>query len=380
MAVLTRGARVGAVGAAVAVVAWLLSCGDLVGLGGPATPLAQVRALVTGDLASVRPPGLEGETPRLRVALVWGAQWLPEPFCFLPPESSDAAAVQAAGCPDSFGFVPNRVAANAAVEPGAPATLDLMSLPAADVMVGDVTARIAYAGLVVYDDRNGNETLDLHRPPRHWEERREVPAADAGLLPTDDVVYGASFLSMTLPDQRLAFREGDFGASVAFYPRAGCPPPAPGFSVLAAGGFSASDAIAAALEGRLPQQDPATCSETTLDQALVSMPLQAPEGVKQVACKADGVGGTTRYREPPADAPDLANLAWACVGLSRLPNDDGGTGGADVVQLVIATAPGAACKRVVHYALSCQNDAACGEASWDLTGTPPAWWPCATTR
>jgi len=365
----------------VAVVAWLLSCGDLVGLGGPATPLAQVRALVTGELAPLRPPELEGETPRLRVALVWGAQWLPEPFCFLPPESPEAAAVQAAGCPDSFGFVPSRVAANAAVEPGVPATLDLVSLPAADVMVGDVTARIAYASLIVYDDRNDNGTLDLHRPPHHWEERQEVPAADAGLEPTDDVVYGGSFVSMTLPDQRVAFREGEYAESVAFYPRVGCPPPEPGFSVLTAGGFSQADAIAAALEGRLPAEDPATCGAATLDDAVVSVALQAPAGVKQLACIADGAGGTTQYREPPAGAPDLASLAWACVGLPRLPDDlDGGSAGPGSVQLVVASAPGAACRRVVHYTLrGCEGDPECAAPTWDLTASPPAWWPCAAS-
>jgi len=34
-------------------------------------------------------------------------------------------------------------------------------------MIGDLTARIAYASLIVYDDINGNGMLDLHHPPHH---------------------------------------------------------------------------------------------------------------------------------------------------------------------------------------------------------------------
>ena len=141
-----------------------LGCGKPVELGGPVTPLAKVHVQTSGDL----PPGSAADggssTPQLHVALVWGLQWLPEPFCVLPPESPEVAAVAATGCRDSFGFVPDRAGADAPLEPGVPATLSLINFPAADVMVGDLTARIAYASLVVYDDRNSNGTLDVRHP------------------------------------------------------------------------------------------------------------------------------------------------------------------------------------------------------------------------
>ncbi len=44
---------------------------------------------------------------------------------------------------------------------GTPTQLPLFNPPATDVLIGDVTSRIAYASLVFYDDRDGNGTLDF---------------------------------------------------------------------------------------------------------------------------------------------------------------------------------------------------------------------------
>ena len=128
--------------------------------------------MFNGDLAPLR-PRRRRRRHALRVALVWGAQWLTEPFCILPAESPEAAAVIAAGCRDPFGFVPAacRPACRSTVD--VPATLTLVQLPAADVMVGDITARVAYGSLVVYDDRDGTGTLELATPHR-------APRAEAG--------------------------------------------------------------------------------------------------------------------------------------------------------------------------------------------------------
>src|SRR5262245_20569867 len=245
----------------------LAGCGDIVGFRGEVTPLATIRVTVPGDPMAVVP----------RVALVWGAQFLIEPLCFLPPESPDVATVLAQGCRDPFGFVPDRVAANADLVAGN-TELSLYQLPAADVMVGDVTARVASGSFVLYDDRNGNGTLDLGRPIRPMPgDMGGPPASDA------DVVHGASFVSMTEPDQRLAFREGAF-ITTAFYPRAGCAAPLPAFSVLSAGGFSATDAITAALRGGLPQEDPASCVEGPVESTPIQITVRPPDEVAEVAC------------------------------------------------------------------------------------------------
>src|ERR1017187_7529094 len=67
-----------------------LGCSKAVGLGGTVTPLVQIQAQTSGDPAQFTPAG---DTPSFHVALVWGLQWQPEPFCVLPPESPEAAAV-----------------------------------------------------------------------------------------------------------------------------------------------------------------------------------------------------------------------------------------------------------------------------------------------
>jgi hypothetical protein len=349
-------------------------CDKLVGLSGSTTPLATVRFQVTGETPSPAPA-------RLRVALVWGAEWLPEPFCILPAESPRAATVIAAGCRDSFGFAPLRVAANAATAIGTAASFDLYDLPAADDMVGDVTARIAYGSLVAYDDRDGDGTLGLARPAGAGGGMMPSEMGPTPALDTPDVIYGASFVTMTEPDRRIAYREGGFNAAAAFYPRNGCPPPPPAFSVLGAGGFSAEKAVAALSMGMLPPQDPASCTEAGLDQTTVDVPLRPLDSVRQLKCQpTGGTTGQTRYREP-REPWDLASVTWACAGLpdlGRLPGVDGGAPATSTMQqLVIAGPPTADCKGLLHYTLrGCRNDPMCAMPEWDLTATPPAWWPC----
>ena len=351
----------------------LWGCNNVKGLGGPATPLGQIQVQVTGDVAPLRPAG-DTEPLQLHVALVWGAEWLPEVLCILPPGTSTAAVALAAGCRDSFGFVPVLVAADAPVGADGRATLTLYALPSADVMVGDVTARVAYGSLVVYDDRDGTGNLELRRSFQDL-----VPGDDGG-VPVNpghpiDRIYGASFLSMTQPDQRIVFREGAFDDSSAFYPRAGCPPPPPGFSVASAGGFSSDAALTAALMGKLPAEDPATCALGTLAGTVITIPVRAPAEVQQVACSVGRNTTRLRYHEPGADPPDPSRKQ-ACVPLPHLGEPDGGMQG-PVTELVVAGAPGDACKSLTHYLLEgCEDNPTCASPSWDHTASPPAWWPC----
>ncbi len=375
------------VGAALCIAVGLVGCDKLVGFGGPPTPLANIQVLATGDEASA--------ASHLQVALVWGAEWVPEPFCFLPPDSPAAATVIAAGCPDSFGFVPQLVAASVPVELGVPATIQLFDLPSADVMVGDVTARVAYASLVLYDDTNRSGTLELRNS-----QPTIAPDLDGGVEDVDggpvgvppfgggggrsDVVYGASFVSMTAPDVRIAYREGAF-VTTAFYPRSGCAGPPSGFSILGAGGFPAGAAIAAARAGPLPMEDPQTCTESSLADGVVTIVAQAPSAVTQIACVERTDSGITRYRKPPANPPNLDNAVWACAHLPDLnvftgngnATDAGPTTTNDPEQLVIASPPTNACKSLTHYILrGCNNNPDCATPSWDQTATPPSWWPC----
>ncbi len=302
----------------------LASCGKLQGFGGPVPPLVTFNVSFTGDLTPLLPLGVAG-TRSLQVGLVWGAQWLTEPFCVLPPASDAAKAVIAAGCRDPFGFVPARVSASAAVAADGTASLPLFQLPSADVLIGDVTARIAYASLVVYDDRDGNNgTLELSEPHRAPSGRGDGP--DSNDTPdATDIIYGASFLTMTAPDQRVAYREGAFSES-AFYPRVGCGDPLKGFSIDAASGFTFDDAKAATLDGMLPtERDPTLCAQSP-SGTLVSIAASAPADVDEVGCDEPTDDGSSRYREPPVDDPGLADRVWACV---PLPSGGGFGGVAD---------------------------------------------------
>lgn len=350
-----------------ALAAALPACDDLTGFGGEVQPLATLKLRLEGDLEAVRESGAEGAS--LRIALVWGAQWLPERACLSPAAPPDLAAVLAAGCREPFAFTPARVAASAEAVPGVPLELPLFELPSADVMIGGLTARVAYGSLVVFDDRDASGSLELARPRRPPGSRNGPPDEADEDLATADIVYGASFVAMTEPDTRLAFREGAFNTAAAFYPRSGCGAPPPAFSILEAGGFSVAAALQAAAAGRLPPQDPASCRESATGDAAVAIALRPPAEVREVGCQQRRADGAVRYREPPAEPLDLAELPHACAPIADT----------DQVELVVATRPDDTCKGLTHYVLRGCDDAfdlACERPEWDFTAAPPSWWPC----
>lgn len=350
------------------IVAGIAACGDLQGFGGPVPPIASFLVTATGDVAAVRPAGDTGRM-RLRAALVWGRQWLVEPMCVLPSENSQAQAVISAGCRDPFGFVPALSGADVELTLGTPAVLDVMSRPGSDIMIGDITARVAYGSIVVYDDKNGNETLDLARPDRPNlggpQDPNDQPTT------TSDLVYAASFSTMTAPDQRVAYREGAFVES-GFYPRAGCGEPPIGFSVLAAGGFSAVDAIAATLAGTVPLEPIDSCFEGSTSTPF-AVELARPAALAEQRCTERINDSSVRFREPLRDPPpDLEQRATACV---HSPSFDGSP--SDVIEFVITGKPTDSCVGLTHYVLKgCTTSPTCGTPQWDHSQSPPLWWPC----
>jgi hypothetical protein len=361
-----------------------LGCDDLVNLTDTTDPLASVQVELSGPL----PGGVRPE--RVRVALLWGTQYISDFFCLVPTTDAEANVVVRAGCRDPFGFVPLRVGANAALSTEGPTVLPLFDLPAADVMVGTLVARIGHGSVVVYEDRNENGTFDLACVPR----RGRGSDCKADTL-TDDLVLGASFVSMSQPDQRLTFREGGFEPLTAFYPRAGCPEPPVGFSVLGAGGFSTAQAFLDILQGNLPQQDPATCTQASLDAAPIAVALFRDDAdlqrLQELGCGSNGVqGGFVEYEAPPADAPDEGR-ALACAPVADVsslqpdqtpPDREPGEGEAaepraPILHAVLAGPADARCKSVTHWLLrGCEDDPRCENPEWDFTANPPEWWPC----
>jgi hypothetical protein len=349
-------------------------CGNLQGLGGggPSPALVTFQVEATDALGLVSPPG-GTSVSSLQIAIVWGAQWLPEPFCILPPESNDAAAVIAAGCRDPFGFVPARAAESVPVTVGTEEALSLANLPAVDLLVGGVTSRVGYASFVLYDDRDGSGTLGLSTAHS---------AAFGGRGPDQqdnpdsaDVIYGASFLTMTAPDVRVSYLEGTFMQS-GFYPRSGCPGPDQPFQILSAGGFTEAAAVAATLMGALPAEDPNSCNSVPPDKTVVQVGAQVPADVGEVSCSEDTLDGSTRYRQPPDSPPDLAGRVSACA---HLPSFDPGSQ-LNLIQLVVSGRPEDHCKGLTHYTLrGCRENVDCAVPDWDFTANPPAWWPCPTS-
>lgn len=350
----------------------LASCGNIQGFGGPVPPLASFQVEVTGQPAG-----------NLHVAMVWGRQWLVEAMCLelpggpLPIDARDdpAAVTEAlmAGCRDPFGFVPARVDTNVAVTPGVPTTIDLFTLPGADVLVGDLTARVGYGSFVLYDDRDGNGRLELARPNRPPEDG--PPMMNDLPTTTSDVVLGASFVGMTAPDQRVAYREGAFLQS-GFYPRPGCGDPPPAFSTLAASGFTAQEAYAATAAGTLPQEDDlSACQQQAPTAAVVTIAPQP--GLAELACSERTADSSVRYREPPADNTFLIGRKFACIHSPSFGPPS------DVVELVVTglladPAVGVAadaCVGLTHYVLKgCTESPTCGSPDWN--DSPPGWWPC----
>ena len=402
---------------AVAALALAAACtDDLAGLDAEGSPLAELRVRVTGDFTALRPADTLQEKPRLRVGLLWGAQVQSDPFCLPLPGDALMTAVRKEGCRDPFGFVGARIGPSVPVEVGQEVVLPLFDLPLADLLIGDITARLAYASVVVFDDRDGNDVLGLWRATE-WPSAASGPGGKGGpgsgmQAPKDpekakkaDLMYAASFVSMLKPDARLAYREGGYDVLSFYYPRWGCPEPPKGYSVLRAGGFELASLFAllanptAALAAGLPGMATDTCGAKALNEIVLELPLQATETFRDLVCArraGNGMGsgfstnGSITYREPPIEGLPLEKIAWTCQEVAQGgKGSKAGAMGTDVagtpalvkpaiVELVVSGAPGG-CRTLTHFApKGCSTNPYCDKPQWDPP-SPPDWWPCPQT-
>ena len=351
-----------------ALVLSLVACGDVQNFGGDVPPLTTLSVQVTGDFETVR--AADGD-PNLRVAIVWGAQWLSESMCTTSPATVELAQFLLAGCRHPLFFTPNRVGDSMPLTLNEPFEFPLDNLPGGDVMIGSLSARIAYASLVVFDDRDHDGLLELRKTQR-------PPYGDTFGPPEDevdpdkplvDIIYGSSFAAMTEPDTRLAFREGGFNAVSAFYPRTGCGEPPPRFGVLRAGGFSVVEAYNASQESRLPAQDPATCVEGVPAEMPIEIALRPTAEVREVGCLQRSSSGSVSYHQPPVDPIDFTDRSFHCRVIPET----------EVTELVVTQRTTDPCRGLTHYVLrGCDDDERvdCSVPNWDFTANPPEWWPC----
>jgi len=303
---------------------------------------------------------------------------LPEALCILPtPPEAGAQAVLDAGCRDPFGFVPLLAEPGVDVTPGEAAEIDFETLPGAEVLVGQLTGRVGYASIVYYDDLDDSGTLELARPNRLGVPMGG-PDSESGNVQLPDLVITATFVSMTIPDTRIAYLEGTFDDTAAFYPREGCADPPNAFSVLAASGFDQTTAIADALAGQLPPEiDLSQCIEGTPQDLPITSFVPQYADFNEVACTENNADSSVRYREPTADAPDGTDRQAVCVPLPVFP---GTTTGPQQIELIISGRADDACKGLTHYVLKgCREDPNCADPDWDHSEMPPTWWPCPTS-
>jgi len=132
-----------------------------------AEKLVVVNAEWSQDLAAIRDSaGIAADVP-LRATLVWAGVPNFSPFCLeegpnpLAPGRVVSSSVAMIACPDPFRFVPSLTQGTAVVDPATnKVQIELSNLPPAEVLVGSVSSRVAYASLVVFADENNNGLLD----------------------------------------------------------------------------------------------------------------------------------------------------------------------------------------------------------------------------
>ena len=172
----------------------------------------------------------------------------PPPRCSPP-----AAAIRSGSCPA-------RVDANVAVDVGVPATMPLISLPSADLLVGDVTARVAYAAsssttIAITTARSTSRVRTASRPRAgRWQRQRQRSADRSARrrlrreLRLDD---RSPISASRIARARSARSPRSIRARAAAIRRSGS-------RCSARAGSPRRPAIDATIAGTLPQEDPAT--------------------------------------------------------------------------------------------------------------------------
>ncbi|MBI4815973.1 MAG: hypothetical protein HY791_06945 [Deltaproteobacteria bacterium] len=313
-----------------------LACGSVDDLGAEAETLASLEVRLAGPPLTVR---------NLRVGVLWAASPIFVPFCHehgptpLDP-GRQVKGVAAAGCRDPFEFVPERLGPSVLLVPGETSvTISFERLPSPEVLVGPLESRIAYGSVVVFEDLDGNGDLDLRRGcglgsrgPDSPRERRRA----------QEPILASSFTTLTAPQDRLVYLEGQFDADSNFYPGpSNClDRPRPGFSRWLVGGLL---------------DEGAECKTEPLAEGM-DLRVGDPSAFENLACTQSS---RESFSRPPRSR--LEDVLFECT-------DDGS---------IAVAEPECDCPDVRVLSLrGCFDDAACSNPDWDLTNDVPEWWPC----
>lgn len=312
----------------------LSACGGVSELGAEPDALVTIRARLTAPI----PTPASGFTS-LRAGLMWAGVPVFVPYCFeygtnpLKPLQvpSDVAEL---GCRDPFLVAPGLVGPSVAIDPESTSfEIPIVQLPSAEVLIGTREQRIAYASVVVFDDRDGDGELDLSRGCGQF--------GDSGR--GRETIYAASFSDLNERQTRISYVEGAFDQDSYFYPHPQCRSlPPEGFSIWEVDEIFAADS---------------RCEVHPIDEELELEPSLSRE-LRHLSCvqrSRESFPRPPRMREPDEDE------IWECT-------KDGA--------LAIAN-PECPCPEVRLFTLvGCYDELDCEKPDWDRRDTPPEWWPC----
>jgi hypothetical protein len=310
------------------------SCGDgLSGLAAAAVPLATLEVQV--DVADAR---LRLPYQQLWVGLAWGAAWENPAICYV----TDNPIVQQA-CSDPYLFRPAlmETAVPLADDSDGHVRFELFTPPDTSVAIGGPNGRIAYGSVAVLA---GATMYDQGAAP--------------SLAPPYQLA-AASFLSLHEPQRRVVFRQGAFDDASNFYPYVvdQCGEPTPGYSLL--------DVVAPLGDG--------SCAFQDVSDPIRPTPVPAEQAFNW-ACLPPNIltGGEDPHTvfQPMNDYDPVGTMEpdmFVCVGTEVLAIVAGASEG--------PKPPGCAIMSV--WALkACVRNLLCETPEWDVTGSPPYWWPC----
>jgi hypothetical protein len=316
-------------------------CGGSVhDLSAASDPLVVIHGHV--DVAALERPN---PSSALIAALIWAEVPALDPTCLAFSEPRIAAA-----CPDPYGVFNGEVGTWSPVGADGRFDLALLQLPAVRVSVGDAVTRIAYGSVVVLEDVDGNGQPTLVAAAV-GSDRFDAPAPQPS---NPDTIVGASFYDLHANQTRVVFREGGWVPDSNFYPLPGCDAPVTGLSILTAPPYSDATPPAGG------------CVDTGTDATVEVTPLAAADGLAYLCRSAQiGVG----LRSPGDRPPRGSTSGFICLSGTGAPPALPGS----VLDVVY---PGV-CPWLRSYALSgCSTDPSCTMPEWDVTASPPSWWPC----
>lgn len=311
-------------------------------LGTEETPLFVVRGRISGTV----PP-----SPNLRVGIVWAGVPVYVPYCHdrgptpLDPRRSLSLVAQN-GCRDPLDVVPALAGPSLPLDPGVGTfELPIAHLPDASVMVGRLPSRVAYGTVVIYDDLDGNGTLDFAGPCGADAGGRDSTGSTLSEVTQEtEPIYAASFSTLRREQTRIAYVEGPFDGDSYYYPHPRCTvlPPA-GFSLWVVGDLRAADDTC-----RLAAPEDDVVLEG-VDTYLLDH-LSCPQGSRDA------------FPRPPPRRLPSDRFHWECT-------PEGG---------MAVSSPYCACPNLRVYQLrGCYADAACETPDWDVPAPPE--WPCIPT-